>query len=159
MSFMATGGAGITGVRVEEAVWPKMSVTLYVSAVFVPCVALTSATKVTTPVDVFNVYVPSPAMVTTPSASHVVVLGVIRQVTEVLKPTPEVASPLAPVNVVKVAVPPGITAFDSGVAIGTAGIETVGVIVALVIWPVVSATTYFTGDAVPNCVGALVRHS
>jgi hypothetical protein len=55
VSFTPTGGAGITGVRVDVEVCPKMSVTLYVSAVFVPCVALTSATKVTTPVDVFNV--------------------------------------------------------------------------------------------------------
>jgi hypothetical protein len=55
VSFSATGGAGMTGVSVDVVVWPKMSVTLYVSAVFVPCVALTSATKVTTPVDVFNV--------------------------------------------------------------------------------------------------------
>jgi hypothetical protein len=68
--------------------------------------------------------------VTIPSGSHDVVLGVIRHVTEVLKPTPDVASPLAPVKVVKVAVPPGITAFDSDVATGTAGIDTVGVIVA-----------------------------
>ena len=65
----------------------------------------------TTPVDVFNVYVPSPAIVTTPSASQVVVLGVIRHVTEALKPTPDVARPPVPVSVVKATVPPGITAF------------------------------------------------
>ena len=98
--------------------------------VFEPCVAFTSATKVTTPVEVFNVYVPSPAIVTTPSASHVVVLGVNKHVAEVLSPTPDVASAPVPVIVVNVAVPPGITAFDSGVATGNPGIDTVGVIVA-----------------------------
>ena len=64
------------------------------------------------------------------------------------------ARPPAPVNVVKVAVPPGMTAFDSGATTGAAGIETVGVIVALVTWPVVSVTTYFTGEAVPTNVGS-----
>ena len=54
-SFTATGGAGTTGVSVEVAVWPVMSVTRYVIGVFVPCAAFTSATKVTTPVDWFNV--------------------------------------------------------------------------------------------------------
>ena len=73
---------------------------------------------------------PSPAIVTIPSASQFVVVGTYRHVTEVLKPTPDVASPFEPVKVVKVAVPPGITAFDSDVATGTAGIDTVGVIVA-----------------------------
>jgi hypothetical protein len=47
-----------------------------------------------------------------------------------------------------------MTAFDSGVATGAAGIETVGVIVAFVTWPVVSATMYFTGEAVPTNVGS-----
>jgi hypothetical protein len=70
-------------------------------------------------------------MVTIPSASQVVVLGVMRHVAEVLKPAPVAASPFAPVSVVKEIVPPGITAFDSGLATGTAGIETVGVMVAL----------------------------
>jgi hypothetical protein len=55
---------------------------------------------------------------------------------------------------VKVAVPPGTTAFVSGVATGAAGIETVGVIVAPVTWPVESATTYFTAVAVPLNVGS-----
>jgi hypothetical protein len=76
--------------------------------------------------------VPSPAIVTMPSASHVVVFGVSRQVALEFRPTPEVASAPVPVSVVNVAVPPGITALDSGVATGAAGRETVGVIVALV---------------------------
>jgi hypothetical protein len=74
---------------------------------------------------------------------------VIKHVSDASKPTPEVARPPAPVIVVNVAVPPGITDFDSGVATGAVGIATVGVIVAFVTCPVVSATTYFTGDAVP----------
>ena len=78
-------------------------------------------------------YVPSPAIVTMPSASQLAVFGVYRHVLLVLSPTPDVASAPVPVNVVKIAVPPGITAFDSGVATGAAGMETVGVIVALVI--------------------------
>jgi len=119
----------------------------------VPWVALTSATKVTTPVVVFNVYVPSPAMVTIPSASQVVVLGVTKQVDAATRPTPEVAKPFAPVIVVKVAVPPGMTASVSAVATGAAGAVTVGVIVALASCVVESATTYFTGDAVPLNVG------
>ena len=118
-----------------------------------PWVALTSATKVTTPVVVFNVYVPSPAMVTTPSASHDVVLGVIKQVDAATRPTPEVARPFEPVIVVNVAVPPGITASVSGVATGAAGAVTVGVIVALASCVVESATTYFTGEAVPLNIG------
>ena len=36
VSFVATGGAGMTGVKVEVAVWPKISVTRYVIGVFVP---------------------------------------------------------------------------------------------------------------------------
>ena len=69
-------------------------------------------------------------MTMTPSASQFVVLGVYRHVSEVLKPTPEDPSPFAPVKVVKVAVPPGITAFDSGFTAGTPGAATVGVMVA-----------------------------
>ena len=57
------------------------------------------------------------------------------------------------IKVVNATVPPGITDFDSGVATGAAGKATVGVIVALVSWPVVSATTYFTGVATPAKVG------
>jgi hypothetical protein len=46
-----------------------------------------------------------------------------------------------------------MTAFDSELATGTPGAATVGVMVAPVTWPVVSATTYFTGEAVPRNVG------
>jgi hypothetical protein len=70
-----------------------------------------------------------------------------------LRPAAEVANPLVPVVVVKVAVPPGIIAFDSGVATGGAGKDTVGVMVALASCPVESVTTYFTGEAVPENVG------
>ena len=102
------------------------------SAVFVPAVAFASATNVTMPVVGFNVKVPSPAMVTTLSESHVVVVGVYRQV--LLSPLVcswvPVASPEVPVIVVNVAVPPGITGFVSDVATGAGGGVTVGVIVA-----------------------------
>ena len=130
VSLTATGGAGTTGVKVEVAVWPVMSVTRYVIGVFEPCVAFTSATKVTTPVAAFNVYVPSPAIVTTPSASHVVVLGVSKHVTAAFNPAVAVANAPVPVIVVNVAVPPGITALLSGVATGNGGGTTVGVMVA-----------------------------
>jgi hypothetical protein len=53
------------------------------------------------------------------------------------------------VIVVNVAVAPGITALDSGVAVGAFGRDTDGVMVAFVTCPVESTTTYFTGDAVP----------
>ena len=121
-----------------------------------PCVAFTSATKVTTPVVVFNVYVPSPAMVRIPSASQASgsEAGVIKHVDPATRPTPEVAKPFAPVIVVNVAVPPGMTAFVSAVATGATGAVTVGVIVALASCVVESATTYFTGDAVPLNVGS-----
>ena len=107
-----------------------MSVTRYVIGVFEPCVAFTSATNVTIPVATSSVYVPSPAIVTTPSESHVVVLGVSKQVTAAFNPAAAVANAPVPVSVVNVAVPPGITALLSGVATGAAGEETVGVIVA-----------------------------
>jgi hypothetical protein len=119
-------------------------------------VTLVAATKVTTPVDAFKVYVPSFAIVTTPSASQVAgdELGVMRHVEEVLKPATAEARPLAPVKVVNATSPPGITDFDCDVAVGDAGAETVGVTVAPASCPIVSATTYFTGDAVPVNVGS-----
>ena len=106
--------------------------TWYLSAVFIPAVAVASATNVTTPVEVFNVYVPTPTTVTTPSVSQAsgVEPGVIKQVNDVSRPTPEVASAPVPVKVVKATVPPGMTDFDSAVATGAAGAVTVGVIFA-----------------------------
>ena len=55
----------------------------------------------------------------------------IKQVSEVSNPTPEVAKAPVPVIVVNVAVPPGITLSVSAVATGAAGIATVGVIRAV----------------------------
>ena len=83
---------------------------------------------------VFSVYVPCPAIVTTPSASQAAGLdaGVMRHVAEVFKPAAAVARPEVPVIVVKVAVPPGITDCDSGVATGAAGAVTLAVMVAVV---------------------------
>ena len=79
--------------------------------------------------------------------------GVIKHVTEVSNPTPEVANPPVPVSVVKATVPPGITVLVCAVATGAAGAVTVGVIVASSVRPVVSATMYFTGEAAPLKVG------
>jgi hypothetical protein len=116
---------------------------------------LEAATNVTTPVAAFSVYVPSPAIVTMPSASHNAgdEPGVMRHVELVLKPATAVARPLLPVKVVKATVPPGMTDFDCGVALGAVGADTVGVIVAFVNWLRVSATTYLTADALPMNVG------
>jgi hypothetical protein len=86
-----------------------------------------------------------------PSASHVggEDPGVIKHVRDASKPTPEVARPPAPVMVVNVAVAPGITALDSGVATGTAGVPTEVVSSAFAICPVESTTTYLTAGACP----------
>ena len=86
----------------------------------------------TTPVVVFKVYVPTPATVTMPSASHASGddPGVIKHVMLAFKPPVAVAKPFAPVMVANVTVPPAMTAFASGVATGTAGFDTVGVTVA-----------------------------
>ena len=112
------------------------------SAVFVPAVAFASATNVTTPVVGFSVKVPSPAMVTTLSASQAAGFdpGAMRHVAlaPLVCSCVPVASPDVPVIVVNVAVPPGITALVSGVAIGAGGGVTVGVIVASSLRPSVS---------------------
>ena len=99
-----------------------------------PGVTFAAATKVTTPVEVFNVYVPSPAIVTMPSASQVAGddAGVMRQVAAVSKAAVDVARPEAPVKVVNATVPPGMIDFVSGVAAGGAGSATVTVMVAFV---------------------------
>ena len=109
----------------------------------------------TTPVATLSVYTPTPATVTTPSASHAsgFEAGVIKHVAAVFKPATAVANPFAPLIVVNATVPPAITAFVSGVAAGGAGSETVGVILAPASWPVESVTAYFTGAAVPLNVG------
>ena len=150
VSFERLGGGGTIGVRVDVAVWPVASVTRYVIGVFVPDVIPATATNVTTPVVVLSVYVPSPEMVRV--APHV--FGVTdvftRHVADVVKAGPPVvASPPVPVNVVNVAVPPGTTTFDSGVATGAGGGVTVGVMVPAVFWFNTSDTTYWIGVAVP----------
>ena len=96
-----------------------------------PDVALAIATYVTTPVVGLSVNVPSPEIVTTLSASHVVDPGVYKHVTpvpEVFNPVP-VASPVVPVIVVNSTDAPANTALVSGVATGAGGGSTVGVIV------------------------------
>ena len=77
---------------------------------------------------------PSPGIVTTPSASHVDVPGVNRHVADVLNAGPPVvAKPPLPVTVVKDTEPPGTTIFSSGAAAGAGGGVTVGVIVDAVV--------------------------
>jgi len=73
-------------------------------------------------------------MVTTLSASHVVVFGVYKHVAPtplVTRPVP-VARPDVPVIVVKLIVPPGSTDSVSGVATGGVGFDTLNVIFAVV---------------------------
>jgi hypothetical protein len=125
--------------------------------VFVPVVALAAAANVTTPDARFNVYVPSPAIVTmlyvlplmTVVPAHVVVPGVNKHVADAFSPVPE-PSPPEPVTVAKDTELPGKTTFVSGVAVGPdGGATTVGVIVAAAFCPVESAITYLIGVAVP----------
>ena len=76
----------------------------------------TEATKLTTPVDWFNVHVPSPVTVT--DVPHRVVTGStmhVAPVPEVTRPVP-VARPDEPVIVVNITVLPGRTIWVSGVA-------------------------------------------
>jgi hypothetical protein len=103
------------------------------------------------PVAAFNVYVPSLATVTIPSASHDAGddPGIIKHVAAVLNGACAVARPDALVNVVKVVVPPGMTVLDSGLAVGAVGVPTVTCISALVRCVAESSTTYLIGDAVP----------
>jgi hypothetical protein len=94
-------------------------------------------------------------METTPSASHVEVPGTSKHVAFgplVTSPVP-VPSPLAPVTVVNDTEPPGITDFVSGLAVGgLGGAPTVGVIVAAANCPLLFATMYLIGVAVPENV-------
>ena len=153
-SSTAVGGGGTIGVNVLVAVWPTTSVTRYVIGVFVPDVIDPDAANVTTPVDWFNVQVPSPGMVT--DVPHVDVAGSTMHVApapEVTNPVP-VARPEEPVTVVNVAVSPASTSWVCGVAAMDGGL-TVGVIVALSIRLRVSATWYVTGVVtVPLNVGS-----
>ena len=73
-------------------------------------------------------------IVTTLSASQVVVFGVYKQVApapDVTRPVPD-ARPEPPVMFVKLIVPPGSTDFVSGVAVGGVGFDTLNVIFAVV---------------------------
>ena len=94
--------------------------------------------------------VPSPEMVTTLSASHVVVFGVYKHVAPaplVCSPVP-VARPEPPVMVVKLIVPPGSTDFVSGLATGGAGVR-IGVSVEVAVCPTESVTRYVIEVLVP----------
>ena len=107
--------------------------------VLAPVVAFAAAENVTTPDARFNVYVPSPEIVTmlyvfpliTVVPAHVVVPGVNKHVADAFSPVPEPSPPL-PVTVVNDTEPPGNTTFVSGAAVGpVGGASTVGVIVAV----------------------------
>ena len=86
-----------------------------------------------------------------PSASHAAgeEAGVIKHVAEVSNPAADVAKPLAPVTVVNATDAPAATFLVCGVATGALGVPTVATTVALPRRVVESATTYFTGDALP----------
>ena len=102
------------------------------TAVLVPGVTPGSATNVATPVLRLTVHVPSPAMVNV--ALHWLSNGSTRQgplLLPVCRLVPVASAPPPVMRFEKVAVPPGITAWLSGVATGAVGGLTVGVMVAL----------------------------
>ena len=140
VSFDAVGGGGTTGVSVEVAVCPVASVTRYVTGVFVPGVAPADAANVTTPVDVFTVYVPCPEITT--DDLHTESAGSIRQVADVVKAgPPDEARPPVPVNVVNATDEPGRTVFCWDEAVGAGGGVTVGVTVDADFCPSASTAT------------------
>ena len=150
VSLRATGGSGIRGVRVDVAVCPVASATRYVTGVFNPGVAFAKAVNVTTPVEVFTEYEPSPAIVSDVTHVFGVTAVLIKHVLDALKAGPPVvARPPVPVSVVNATDDPGSTSFASAVAVGAGGGVTVGVIVARLRWPSASATAYLIGVAVP----------
>ena len=107
-----------------------------------PAVALLSAWKVATPVVRLTVQVPSPAMAKV--ALHTESEGSIRQgplVFPVCRPDPVASAPWPVMRLAKVAVAPGMTGLVSGVATGSAGALTVGVISADATWVALSWTT------------------
>jgi hypothetical protein len=156
VSLSAVGAGGTVGVNVDVAVCPVMSVTRYVIAVLGPTVASSSATYVTIPVEGFSVYTPSPVIVIVLPATHVAGddAGVMRHVNEAFNSASAVVNPPVPVTVVNVAVPPGITDFDSGDATGSDGAVTVAAMVAVVSCRPVSNIVYLIGVAVPLKLGS-----
>jgi hypothetical protein len=78
---------------------------------------------------------------------------VYKQVAELFAARTDVRRPAVPVTGEKLMVDPGRTTLVSGLALGGGGGTTVGVMVADTTCPMESATTYFTGEAVPVNVG------
>ena len=102
------------------------------TGVLVPALAPTAATNVATPVLRLTVHVPSPAMVNV--ALQTESNGSTRQgplLLPVCRLVPVASAPPPVMRFEKVAVPPGMTAWLSGVATGAVGGLTVGVMVAL----------------------------
>jgi hypothetical protein len=104
-------------------------VTWYVTAVFVPGVIVPRDTNVATPDERSSVHVPSPATVIVSDAMHNPVAVSMKHVFVVSNSVP-VAKGVVPVMLLYVAVSPGSSVITSGVATGTGGGVTVGVIVA-----------------------------
>jgi hypothetical protein len=156
-SFAIVGAGGMTGVNVDVTDCPKMSVILYVIDVRRPIGAFAKDVYDTVPVATSTEYVPSPAMVTG-VVPQMFVTGSTMQRVDALNAAPPAAaaaSIFGPVPVIgwNETVADGATGRRSGVATGGGGISTVGVMVAEATRPLTSATTYFTGDAVPTKVG------
>ena len=106
-----------------------------------PGVAEPDATKVATPVVRSTVHAPSPVMAKV--ALHTESEGSIRQgplVLPVCSDAPVARAPCPVTRLLNVAVPPGMTGFVSGVATGSAGSVTVGVMRADAACPVSSCT-------------------
>ena len=135
-----------------------MSVILYVIDMRRPIGAVASDVYEMVPVATSTVYVPSPAMVTG-VVPHTLVAGFTMHSVDAFSaapPTAAAASVLAPDPTMawNDTVDAGATDRVSGVATGGGGMRTVGVMVAEATRPLMSATTYFTGAAVPMNVGS-----
>jgi hypothetical protein len=151
----AEGAAGMTGVNVDDATRPRMSVVRKVTGVRVPGDAPADAVNVTTPVDRSIDHVPS--LGTTTEVLHCESAGSTRQGPFCTFPAtvnPPDTNPVDAVTDVKLTDWPANNIFDSGWATGGGGTATWTPMVALLLCPSESATTYFTGVAVPVKVGS-----
>lgn len=142
---VGAGGGVTVGVIVEAVFWPSASTATYRTGVAVP-VKDGNGSKVTTPVDVFNVYVPSFATVSDVPVHEAMAVPVVQiPAGDGLRVVPVPAASFAVgVNVwftSQLPVP------VSGVAVGTP--VTVGVYVEFDVCPVFVVTWYLTGVAVP----------
>jgi hypothetical protein len=81
MSFAALGASGglTVGVIVAEAFWPKLSATTYFTGVCTVPEKLGSGSNVTTPVEVFTEYVPSPGTVNESNVQNALLVEAVAQ--------------------------------------------------------------------------------